>query len=615
MAYDDLGDGIDAATLKAIFTSELKFEVDRIEREQLGSGVPGHMYLNISRIDGEFWRILARENPTFTPEDDRRLEAAGWQAEDRQWLSEFCEELADVDTTSTAVEHYSARFNVRPTPDDAKRIERMVCLARAHACDAIVEKLQLHPSGIADWVKEAMQDPSPFRPEARPIFLADPLSGPIVSSCMAGSASDPIQAANEEFAPEKLQAGTGTLLMEAAEKCIRTHIRQGALAKNTVKQIRTAIRLFDYACGEGITIEELTQAHVDQFYDLCRALPNRWGRTKAEIAGGLSASLKYAQELRDRGEQHRVGIEHATINKHISHISKVLDFMDDDGSLTGIRPAVPLRLKPKNQQIGAKKIARTVRARDKRANWNRQEIARLLEAPPFHGCAGIDERFVEGEQVIHDAWYWLPLMFILYGGRSAELTGLPLGDVHEDDAIPYFQVNYSDLRALKNAQSIRKLPIHPELIRLGFLEYVAAMRKLGHGLLFPEMHSPNQSSFAKTFYTSVFRRWRSWAFPNGTEWSHVARGATKDKDVHSFRGVASSLMKGKIPDSVRFDILGHEGENTTQRVYDEEAELDEKLMGLVFISPLTAHLAPFPLNLRPTARQKFGARRGRPKKS
>ncbi len=141
------------------------------------------------------------------------------------------------------------------------------------------------------------------------------------------------------------------------------------------------------------------------------------------------------------------------------------------------------------------------------------------------------------------------------------------------------------------------------------------MRKLGHKLLFPEMHSTKSKSFSSTFYKSVFKHWRNWAFPNGTSWRHQVRGAIKDKDVHSFRGVASSLMQGRVEDSVRIDILGHEGENTTKRIYDEEASLDEKIKALHLVSELTAQIPAHPLRLRPAERQRFGAQRGAAKRS
>jgi hypothetical protein len=141
------------------------------------------------------------------------------------------------------------------------------------------------------------------------------------------------------------------------------------------------------------------------------------------------------------------------------------------------------------------------------------------------------------------------------------------------------------------------------------------MRTAGHKLLFPEMHSARSQSFASTFYKSIFRHWRTWAFPEGTRWKHRDRGAWIDKDVHSFRGTAATLMKGKVKDSVRFDILGWEGENTMTSVYDEEADLVTKLGALKHLSVLTKHIQPHALRLRPLERQKFGAKRGgRPSK-
>jgi len=247
------------------------------------------------------------------------------------------------------------------------------------------------------------------------------------------------------------------------------------------------------------------------------------------------------------------------------------------------------------------------RPRDDRAAWTRKEIAHLLSAPIWHGCASLDRRFSPGNEIIHDGWYWLPSMMILYGGRSAEFAGLPMSDVHEVEEIPFFQVDFSESCRLKNGQSIRKLPIHPELIRLGFIDYLAAMRAANHGLLFPEMYSEASGSFSKTFYQTVFMKWRDWAFPNGTSWRHQVGGAVKDKDVRSFRGSAATFLKGRVEDSLVEDILGHEGSSQTTRLYAGETELELKLDALKLLTPMIAHLEKKLLQLRPVDRQRFGA--------
>lgn len=314
-----------------------------------------------------------------------------------------------------------------------------------------------------------------------------------------------------------------------------------------------------------------------------------------------------------------LGMARVTRNKHLTWISSVLEFAASDvggNHEPADGPAVEKAIREVRRGLGKKggKSDRQ-RARDKRAAWTRAEIARLLVAPIWTGCHDLDNRLEPGFHIYHDAWYWLPLMMVLYGGRSSEIVALPLADTHEEEPIPFFRIDYTDLRSLKNVQSVRYLPVHPELIRLGFIDYIRAMRLAGHELLFPDMHSPGSKSFASTFYKSVFKAWRTWAFPDGTDWRHQVRGAVKDKDVHSFRGTASSMMKGKVPDSVRIDILGHEGESETTRTYDEEASLKDKFDALKFLTPFTVDIEPKPLHLRPADRQKFGARRGRPKGS
>ena len=52
-----------------------------------------------------------------------------------------------------------------------------------------------------------------------------------------------------------------------------------------------------------------------------------------------------------------------------------------------------------------------------------------------------------------------------------------------------------------------------------------------------------------------------------------------------------------------------------KQTYDEEAELADKLVALQNLSFLTANIEPKKLRLRPLDRQRYGARRGRKKKS
>ncbi len=124
---------------------------------------------------------------------------------------------------------------------------------------------------------------------------------------------------------------------------------------------------------------------------------------------------------------------------------------------------------------------------------------------------------------------------------------MPMEHVNENDVIPHLRIVAHADRRIKNVQSERSLPIHPELIRLGFLDYIADARRAGQLMLFPEFRSPNSKSFASMFYKKVMKNWRDWAFADGSTGRRMVGGAVKDKDVHSFRGRAVSEMQARCP--------------------------------------------------------------------
>lgn len=82
--------------------------------------------------------------------------------------------------------------------------------------------------------------------------------------------------------------------------------------------------------------------------------------------------------------------------------------------------------------------------------------------------------------------YWVPLLCLFHGLRNGEAAGLRVEDIGEEEGLPVLRVRAYDGRQLKNAEARSTLPIHPELIRLGFLAHVAQRRDAGELLLFPE---------------------------------------------------------------------------------------------------------------------------------
>ncbi|QDE39872.1 site-specific integrase [Luteibacter pinisoli] len=84
--------------------------------------------------------------------------------------------------------------------------------------------------------------------------------------------------------------------------------------------------------------------------------------------------------------------------------------------------------------------------------------------------------------------YWLPVLAHFTGGRLREISQLYVDDIEIILGMPV--VHFSDRfpgQQLKNESSRRVVPLHDELIDLGFLDYVATVRAKGYQRLFPGM--------------------------------------------------------------------------------------------------------------------------------
>jgi integrase len=72
--------------------------------------------------------------------------------------------------------------------------------------------------------------------------------------------------------------------------------------------------------------------------------------------------------------------------------------------------------------------------------------------------------------------YWGPLLGLFHGLRLGEIAGLLVRDVAEEGGEPILLLR-DGKRPLKTKAARRDLPLHPELIRLGFPDFVERRRK------------------------------------------------------------------------------------------------------------------------------------------
>lgn len=161
-----------------------------------------------------------------------------------------------------------------------------------------------------------------------------------------------------------------------------------------------------------------------------------------------------------------------------------------------------------------------------------------------------------------EASFWLPLISLFTGARLTEIGQLLTEDIQEEQGIRYFFITTesdsedgdSD-KSLKTASSHRRVPIHPELIRCGFMEYVGTMKEAGHTRLFPAIKSA-----ANRPLTASFSQW----FGNYKRKVFVIADARKT--FHSFRHTFKdacrvSDINKELHDKLTGHASGNEGDN------------------------------------------------------
>ncbi len=158
--------------------------------------------------------------------------------------------------------------------------------------------------------------------------------------------------------------------------------------------------------------------------------------------------------------------------------------------------------------------------------------------------------------------YWLPLMGLYTGARLNELCQLYLDDIVVVNGLDCIHIRASrgDQR-LKTVSSERLIPIHSQLIKLGFLEYVKAQRAFGSQRVFPEL-----SCHKKHGYSAVPSKWFARLR------NQLGFGSEQlKKDFHSFRHTFANDLKQKaVMESLVGGILGHQSEGITFGRYGKD---------------------------------------------
>lgn len=249
---------------------------------------------------------------------------------------------------------------------------------------------------------------------------------------------------------------------------------------STIRDLYWAALLLEKTIPRGLPFSKVTFEHYVELDGWFDRLPVTIGKSPSDKDPETTLQMiaDRAIERIDLGEMQadQIGLTSSTTNKHWLNIKRM------QKELCSLVPGLT--------EIDASKFI-TPDDRDSREARDQMSVEQakaIFSLPPWTGCHSVSKRLDEGSQIFHDGLFYILPMVWYTGARREEICKLKVDDIFCDAPIPYIYFRATSTGGLKTTSSKGKLPVHQELQRLGFLDYVRAMAEAGETLLFPELY-------------------------------------------------------------------------------------------------------------------------------
>jgi integrase len=330
-------------------------------------------------------------------------------------------------------------------------------------------------------------------------------------------------------APESpVATETSPKVSEMAAMYAEERISQGRWSPKTAKQSATIFQLIADLLGDP-PIGEVTKGHIRQLgLDITKLPSNMVKRYPGLTVADVLAKTE--------GDASVVRLEPRSVNKNYHHVRTLFAWAAEHDHIAQ-SPAAILREVEEGRPQDARKAFVDA---DITALFS--EIAKKAKEP--YGL-------------------WVPRIMAFTGCRMGEAAQLRRGDVRIEQGVPIFDFNEeADEKNLKTDGSMRQVPIHPRLLELGIMAFVAGCPD---GFLFPKRvrHTKNPERSNTDLLSKQLNRWLR------------AAGVTDPrKKVQSFRGTFTTRMKELgVPEYHIAEIVGHENDNITTGRYGKRSNL------------------------------------------
>ncbi|GBQ21380.1 site-specific integrase [Tanticharoenia sakaeratensis] len=427
--------------------------------------------------------------------------------------------------------------------------------ARAHVLDAIGQWSDGQHDYKPSWRPEL--DPDTF-PGVTAINHAAPVDRP--------SPSATIVPASHAAVASVMPHDDTPSIAEAVEDHLRMVKRDRKPTEKDYKQTVSNLRQFVEAMGSNRTVASISRRDASRFFKALQEVPTHAERQ--ERFRGLTV-FQIAERARSLD---LTPISALTVNGRIGDVRVVFAGLVRDGTLEA-NPFDGLR-------------AREAGFQESERGWSFDQLSKIFRNPIMTGCAGPKSVFEPGSHLVADWRFWAILIAATSGARIGEIAQLWPSDIMQNEGVWVLNISRDGDKRAKNRASIRRTPIHSEVIRIGLIELARERDRLGEKLLLPGVPAPVQGSASHGLTKWMSEKARD----------RLAPDAIKGQGWHSFRHTLQELSReAENLDSVSDRLAGRKPAGAGGSYGRYRAPLLQKaLEKIIFPASLRAIPARFP---------------------
>ncbi len=352
--------------------------------------------------------------------------------------------------------------------------------------------------------------------------------------------------------PDRVRSNSPKATIKVSD-LLTKYLAEKQLGEKTKMQYRQHASRFAEYVGENTPIDKITRDDLVAYRNLLQSIPTNASKRFPDLTFREIAESPKASEYPT--------LHPRTINKTFESLSTLFGFAED------------WQLIPKNP---AKKLQLPVDEDDEDNNvrpYNGRELKVLFTAPLYKGCVDDERNYSkEGKSIIRRHRFWIPLIALYTGMRLNEICQLYLEDIKSEREVHYIDIrekredgSLPDDKSLKNKAAKRVVPIHSELVRAGFLQYVEKLRRQKASRLFPEL------VFGNNGYSDSFQKWyRRFLTSLGL------KDGNRALCFHSFRHTFKDQLQDKeVFPEYRNRICGWTESNSTAKDYGKGPSIEK----------------------------------------